>query len=76
MNVYPQNNFGEKAKVYDISRKGYPKETYHYIKSLVAKKYPKTLDLGCGTGIATRELFNCGFDVQGMDKDVKDDRCC
>ncbi len=40
------------------------------MKSLVKSKVPLTLDLGCGTGISTRQLKENGFGVYGADKDL------
>lgn len=66
----PENNFGILSSEYKVARRGYPSDLYVYIKSLIDKEYASTLDLGCGTGISTRELKKYGFDVIGADKDV------
>ena len=67
--TYSQNDFGNMAHVYNTTRRGYGDEVYPYIKFLLKTKSIKTLDLGCGTGISTRELQQHGFNVIGLDKD-------
>ena len=64
-----QNNFGLMSKEYNSARRGYPDEVFEYLKSLMKKDLPVTLDLGCGTGISTRQLKQYDFDVTGADKD-------
>lgn len=64
-----QNNFGLMSNEYNLARKGYPKEVFEYLKSLTQEKKPKVLDIGCGTGISTRQLKEYSFDVIGSDKD-------
>lgn len=54
---------------YEKARRGYPNEVYEYLKSLIEKNKPITLDVGCGTGISTRELKRRSFEVIGSDKD-------
>jgi ubiquinone/menaquinone biosynthesis C-methylase UbiE len=63
------NNFGNLSTDYDQARRGYTNEVFEYVKSLIKKPSPKTLDIGCGTGISTRELKENGFEVIGADKD-------
>jgi len=65
-----QNNFGPMSVDYDIARKGYPDEIFEYIKSFVKINNPITLDIGCGTGISTRQLKEHHFEVTGADKDT------
>lgn len=67
--MQPENNFGILSSEYKAGRRGYPSDVYNYIKSLTNKKSALTLDLGCGTGISTRELKEHGFVVTGADKD-------
>ena len=64
-----QNKFGALSKEYRAARKGYPKELFTYLQDLIGKEHVATLDLGCGTGIATRELKEYDFDVIGADKE-------
>ncbi len=63
------NNFGGMSSEYDVARRGYPPNVYEYLHSLVPVQKPTVLDLGCGTGISTRELKANGFIVSGVDKD-------
>lgn len=65
----PRNNFGVLSTEYHTARRGYPPELFEYLKSLVKTEGKKVLDVGCGTGIATRQLKEVGFDVNGSDKD-------
>lgn len=64
-----QNNFGALSQEYNVARRGYPREVFEYLKSLIKENYPETLDLGCGTGISTRQLKQYNFIVTGADKD-------
>lgn len=64
-----QNNFGPMGSDYDVSRKGYPDEVFEYIKSFIKNDNQITLDIGCGTGISTRQLKEHHFEVTGADKD-------
>jgi len=68
--MQPSNNFGILRNEYDTARRGYPVEVYTYLHTLAKAENPHTLDLGCGTGISTRELIESGFDVVGADKDA------
>ncbi len=64
-----RNNFGVLSASYDTARRGYPQEVYSYLKSFIAGTSRTTLDIGCGTGLSTRELKENGFSVTGVDKD-------
>ncbi len=67
-----RNNFDALSKSYDAARRGYPATVYHFLKKFIPDKHAKVLDLGCGTGIATRELKLYGFkNVTGADKGAK-----
>jgi len=60
--------FGEFVKEYEKARRPYPREVFTYLKRLLPNKNPKILDLGCGTGISTRQLAGTG-QVIGCDPD-------
>jgi ubiquinone/menaquinone biosynthesis C-methylase UbiE len=60
--------FGEFVKQYEKARKPYPPEVFAYLKKLSSANDPNILDLGCGTGISTRQLAKVGR-VIGCDPD-------
>ncbi len=64
-----QNTFGLLSKAYSNARRGYPDELYEYLRNLIGNTNAVTIDLGCGTGISTRELKAHGFEVIGADKE-------
>jgi len=49
-------NFGKVREAYAQARQLFPAEVFDYLWSLVVANSPRVLDLGCGTGIATRQL--------------------
>lgn len=49
-------NFGKVREAYVAVRQAFPQEVIEYIWQYVAADQPAILDLGCGTGIATRQL--------------------
>ena len=57
------------SEEYNSARRGYPQEVFEYLRSLIKKDKPVTLDIGCGTGISTRQLKQYEFEVIGADKD-------
>ncbi len=64
-------DFGSEAEHYAAGRRGYPDTVFYYLKTFIQEKDP-ILDLGCGTGIATRQLARHDFeDVQGADQDER-----
>ena len=65
--MYPY--FGAQRDAYNTARLGYPKEVMSFIFG-VMPKHSKVLDVGCGTGISTRQLATY-FDVVGCDIDEK-----
>ncbi len=62
--------FGNLSKQYAKYRTGYPKEVVEYFWSKIQIKNPRILDIGCGTGISTRQLIRSGAKILGADKDV------
>jgi len=63
------NDWSNLSTAYNATRRGYPDELYRYLMSLIKTAGLMTLDLGCGTGISTRELRMHGLDVVGADRD-------
>lgn len=51
-------NFGLYAKEYDALRPKYPSKVISTVVSCIPNKNPLVLDLGCGTGIGTRQIAN------------------
>jgi ubiquinone/menaquinone biosynthesis C-methylase UbiE len=49
-------NFGKVREAYAASRTGVSQEVIDYFWSLVTDEKPRVLDIGCGTGISTRQL--------------------
>lgn len=66
--IHPLGKFGGQVKNYEGGRSGYPREVFTYLKRLIKAKNPLILDLGCGTGISTRQLARIGT-VIGADPD-------
>lgn len=64
------NNFGAIVEHYKKGRSGYPQYVYNYFKKFVNGRNYKILDIGCGTGFATRSLSKFG-NVIGCDIDSR-----
>ena len=71
MSTKSSGNFGALAKNYQSNRPSYPVRVIRDIYSLVENSQPTILDLGCGTGISTRQLVKRGSAVFGCDIDEK-----
>ncbi len=68
---YGHGDFGNLAKKYDEARQGFPKEVIDCLWTKVKQMTPYILDVGCGTGIPTRQLVDKGAVVIGSDKDAQ-----
>ncbi len=60
-------NFGKLADQYKVGRKGVPEEVLDYLWSHIKKPKPTILDVGCGTGLPSRQLARRGAEVIGTD---------
>lgn len=60
------DNFSGLAGVYDRARPGYPAGAIAAILEGLGT-HPRVADIGCGTGIATRQLAGAGARVTGID---------
>ena len=63
--------FGNMAEHYDKTRLPYSKTVVDYCRSLVGAKNVTILDLGCGTGISSRQLAGISENVVGCDTEEK-----
>ncbi len=61
-------SFGQDARQYDRARPGYPSALVDF---LLANRPRAVLDVGCGTGIATRMFSNRGLTVVGVEPDER-----
>ncbi len=64
-------NFGNFAVIYDALRPTYPKKLISLIFNNIEANQPSILDLGCGTGISTRQLAQVKSSIIGFDIDKK-----
>jgi SAM-dependent methyltransferase len=62
------DSFGAAARAYDRHRPEYP---IRLIEDLVASGAENALDVGAGTGIASRQLANRGVDVLALEPDQR-----
>lgn len=70
----PTQRFSKTAEDYERHRPGYPLELVEWIgetcrtpPGALGARPPRVVDLGCGTGISTRLLAGCGYDVVGVE---------
>ncbi|MGX6600932.1 class I SAM-dependent methyltransferase [Micromonosporaceae bacterium Da 78-11] len=60
--------FGEDAELYDRARPGYPREMYADLAELAGlTARSRVLEIGCGTGQATRDLARLGYAVVAVE---------
>ncbi len=62
-------NFGKLSTAYEQARPGTSPEAVDYIVEQIKDKSKPILDLGCGTGIPTRQLAEAGLKIIGADID-------
>ena len=67
----PTGNFGNLAQAYASGRMGIPNFIIDILWSMSPISNPKILDLGCGTGIPTRQLAQSGFEISATDIDAQ-----
>lgn len=68
MIVDPRERFGPIAETYDRYRPAYPAALLDWIADTTGVRPPaEVVDLGCGTGITTRQLAARGYAVVGID---------
>lgn len=61
-------NFHNLAKPYQAGRRGFDEQVFEFLSEKIGGlKGKRVLDVGCGTGIATRQLQTLGSDVSGAD---------
>jgi ubiquinone/menaquinone biosynthesis C-methylase UbiE len=68
-NISGYGNFGSLVDKYVEARKEFPEEVLDYLLGLIKTKEPAMLDVGCGTGISTRQLAKRSTHVFGLDRD-------
>jgi len=66
-----RNNFDALSRDYDAARRGYPVALFRHLKAIIPDKESQILDVGCGTGISTRQLRRYGFRSIGADKGLE-----
>lgn len=67
----PSRNFGETAACYAAFRPGYPHEVFDFLLSHVTSGRNCAVDLGAGSGQATRKLAELFTDVTAVEPDAR-----
>ncbi|MEV8372601.1 class I SAM-dependent methyltransferase [Kribbella sp. NPDC056861] len=63
-----RQTFGEDAELYDRVRPTYPPRLYDDLAALLGKpKRPRVLEIGCGTGQATKPMLKRGWSVKAVE---------
>jgi SAM-dependent methyltransferase len=63
-----RQTFGEDAELYDRVRPTYPRRLYDDLAALLDKpKRPRVLEIGCGTGQATKPMLERGWSVKAVE---------
>ncbi|SES27194.1 class I SAM-dependent methyltransferase [Lentzea albida] len=63
------SSFGAEAARYDRTRPPYPEELIGRI--VTASPGPRVVEVGCGTGVLSRQLRQAGLDVLGVEHDER-----
>lgn len=63
-------SFGANASNYGAARQAFPEEIFKHLKELAGTR-TKVLDMGCGTGIPSRQMADHGFVITGSDVDER-----
>lgn len=66
---YGYGNFGNLSKQYAVARQDFPLEAIEWFWSFGKNRNARILDLGCGTGISTRQIADGGGVIVGCDVD-------
>ena len=64
-------DFGNLSMTYGTARREFPPSVISCLQATIPLKKSTVIDLGCGTGISTRQIADQGATVIGVDKDEK-----